>query len=147
VHRENDRRALGRQLKRITVPACHESRSATALLRRYRGGEEIIRLVPRRFRIRKPARRDKFRQSIELFDQCVVELTPALVCGKFLVAVSGRGQRIPTNEHATRTLCLVESQQKVRKADDGPSALATAPNDRLRDTVICAMRERVAVND
>jgi hypothetical protein len=48
---------------------------------------------------------------------------------------------IPANEHGTRTLCLVEPQQEVGKADDGAGALATAPNDRLRNAVICAMRE------
>jgi len=63
------------------------------------------------------------------------------------VPVSGRGQRIPANQHSTRMLCLVKSQQEVGKADEGASALATAPNDGLRKAVICAMRERVAVND
>src|SRR5882757_6884439 len=95
-----------------------------------------------RVRRRKSARGDKFRQSIELLEQCVVELTPALVGGQSLVTVSGHGQRVPANERGTRTLRLVKSQQKVGKADEGASALATAPNDGLRKAVICAMRER-----
>jgi len=113
AHRENDRRIVGCELKRVAVTACHDSRSATALLSRDRGGEEIIRLVARRFRIGKAARSNKFRQNIELFNQCVVKLAFTLIRRKSLVSVSRNSQCIPADKHGARMLLLVEPQQEV----------------------------------
>ena len=54
------------------------------------GGEKIIRLEARRFRILKTAGGNKFRQHLKLLDHGVIELTATLVSRKFLMPI-GRG--------------------------------------------------------
>ena len=47
----------------------------------------------------------------------------------------------------TRPLLVDQPQQEVRKADDRASRLAANPHDRLRQTVVGAVRKGIAVDD
>ena len=71
---------------------------------------------------------------------------PALIGRKPKVPIGRRVQRVPAHQHGARLLGLVEPQQKVRKADDRARALFPVPQDGLRQRVIGAVRERVAVD-
>jgi hypothetical protein len=55
-------------------------------------------------------------------------------------------ERIPADDDCTRLLALVEPQQEVPEADDGAGALVAFAPDRLRQGVIGAMGERVAID-
>src|SRR5258708_1368394 len=72
------------------------------------GCEKVISLITGCFRIRKAARRHEFRQNLELIQQSIVKLTPALVSGKLLVPLSGYLQRVPANNHCPRPFRLTE---------------------------------------
>lgn len=80
-----------------------------------------------------------------MLDQLVVEFPPALVGRERFVSISGLFERVPTDQHGTRALALVEAQQKIGKAEDGTGALVAAPADGLRQRVIGAMREGIPV--
>src|SRR5205814_1739166 len=76
----------------------------------------------------------------ELFEQRVLEHAPGLVRVERLVAVCRHFQRVPGHEHYVRPLALPEPRQHVGDADD------RVPADRLRQRVIGAVGERVAVD-
>ena len=106
-----------------------------------RGRKKIIRLEARRFRILKAACGNKFRKSIKLLKQGVVEFASALVGGKFLMPIGGGFQRIPRDKHGARLLISVEPQQHIGKAENGTSGFAATPQDCFRQGVIGAMGE------
>src|SRR3712207_7534127 len=51
-----------------------------------------------------------------------------------------------SDEHRARLLVLMEPNQKVGEADDGAGSFVAPAQDRLRQSVIGAVRERVAVD-
>ena len=55
-------------------------------------------------------------------------------------------ERVPRDEHGARLLLAVEAQQAIRKAENGAGRLAAAPQDCLRQRVIGAVREGIAVD-
>ncbi len=67
-------------------PLADQRSAAAALLGGDRGGEEIIGLVARRLCVGEAAGGHEFRQRIELLEQSVVELAPALIGRKPLRA-------------------------------------------------------------
>jgi len=69
-----------------------------------------------------------------------LEHAPGLVRVEGLVAVRRHLQRVPGDEHHVRPLALPEPRQHVGDADD------CIPVDRLRQRVIGAVGERVAVD-
>jgi hypothetical protein len=87
------------------------------------------------------------RQHIKLIAQLSVKLTPALIGRKHAVTVGQYIPRIPADQHSSRSLALIQSQQKVSEADDCASAFIATPVDRLGNCVIGAMCKRIAINN
>ena len=146
-HGLQDRRPGARQLERVPVGRRDEHRAARLLLSPYRGAEEVVGLVPRRLRVREPGRRDERGHQRELLEQLVLELPTALVRLERLVAVGRDLERVPGHEHVPRPLVLPQPEEHVGEPEEHvPGAAVRAP-DRLRDRVIRAMREGVAVHD
>src|SRR5438477_655511 len=75
-----------------------------------------------------------------LLEQCRVELASGLGGLERLVPVGRHLERVPADEHRARLFLLPQAHDHVREADDG------VPVDRLRQRVIGAMRERIAVD-
>ena len=112
VLRLQDRRLLADELERVAVAARDEGLASPRLLERDPGREEVVRLVPGRLRGREAHRLDQLRRQVELLEQVVVELAPALVALERLVPVGRHGQRVPGDEHGTRLLLLPEPDEQ-----------------------------------
>ena len=111
--------------------------SATcALLSGDRGGEKVICFEPWGFGVCKSKGGDKFRQDIQLLNQVIVELAPALIGGKHFVTLRRRVQAVPSDNDGARPLIRVESQQEIGEADNGASRLAVAAANGLRQRVV-----------
>jgi hypothetical protein len=130
--RVQDRRPRRGELKRIPIAARHQCRAACTLLSSNCGGEEVVRLVSRGFGVRKPKGGDKFRQDIQLLNQIIIELSPALISGKHFVAFRRRLQGVPADDDRARPLVRVEAQHEVREAEDSARALAVAAANGFR---------------
>jgi hypothetical protein len=87
------------------------------------------------------------RQHFKLIAQLGVKLTSALVGRERMVTVGRHIQRISADQHSPRSLALIHSQQKVCEADDCAPASIAAPADRLGNSVVGAVRKRVAINN
>jgi hypothetical protein len=116
--RVEDRRARRGELKRIPIAARHQCRAAATFLYSNRG-EKVVCLEPWGFGVRKPKRGDKFRQDIQLLNQIILELSPALIGGKHFVAFRRRPQAVPTDDDRAGLFARVKGQQEVREAKDG----------------------------
>ena len=134
------------ELERVAVAARDERRTAALFFRSRGRGEEIVGLVAGTLGVRETEGCNELRQRVELIDQRVVELAPALVVGERRVAIGLRFQRVPCHEHRARLLREIEPQQEIREADDGARLLAAASQDRLRQRVIGAVGEIIAVD-
>ena len=64
--------------------------TACALLRSNGSGEKVVCLKAGGFSICEPKGGDKLRQDIELLDQFLIELPPALIGGKHFVTLCWR---------------------------------------------------------
>jgi hypothetical protein len=109
-------------LKRIPIAACNQRGAACALLGGDRRGEKVIRLEPWGFGVRKPACGNKFRQYVQLLDQILVELSPALIGRKHLAALRRRLQAVPADNDSARLLVCVKAQQEIHEAKDSARA-------------------------
>lgn len=136
TNREKDGRGIGGKLKRITVAAGDEHPSAAPLFHGNRRRQKIIGFVARSLGVPKPACRYEFRQNFKLLDQRVVELTPALIAGQFLVPLGWRFEGVPSHKHGARLFGVVEAEQGIGKADDGACALAPFALNGLGQGVI-----------
>src|SRR5262249_26044420 len=116
------------------------------LLRGDRGGQKVVRLVTRRLRGGETESVHELREQGELLEQLVVELPSALVGRKRLVPVRRHLERIPADDQGPRLLGVPEAQEKVREADEGVRRPALRSSDRLRQRVVGAVGERVAVD-
>ena len=87
------------------------------------------------------------REAATLVEQRVGEDPARLVAGERLVPVRRRLQGVPADDDAARLLCLPEPDEEVREADDRARLLPAGPLDRLRQRVVGAVRQRVAVDD
>jgi hypothetical protein len=56
-------------------------------------------------------------------------------------------QRVPADNHDSRSLGFVESKQLIGKADDRPCPFAVLSTDRLWQSVIGPMSKGVAIDD
>ena len=92
-----DRRAWRGELKGISIAASDYNGAACVLLSGDCGGEKVVCLEPWGFGVRKPKGGDKFGQDVQLLDQVLVELTPALIGGKHFVTLRRRVQAIPSD--------------------------------------------------
>ncbi len=140
-------RPLRGELERVAVAGGDEGGPATPLLVGDGGGKKIVGLETWRLGVRETARGDEARQDAELIDQFGVELTAGLIGLERLVAIGRHVQGIPADQHGPRLFGLVQPQQEIDEANDRAAAQIAAPADRLRQRVIRAMRERVAVDD
>ena len=107
--------------------------------------EEVVGLVSRRLPDRESERLGQHRQDLQLLENPVLELTAGLVGRELLVAVGGRLERVPPDQHRVGLLGIPEAHQEACEADQSVSRAAVAA-DRLRNCVIGAMRQRVAVD-
>src|SRR5262249_54944787 len=74
------------------------------------------------------------------------ELPAALIAGQALVPISRHFERVPGDQHGARLLGLVDPQQEIGEAEQRARRTLLARQDRLRQRVIGAPRERVAVD-
>src|SRR5262249_60333815 len=89
---------------------------------------------------------EKFGNKLKLLDEVVVEVAAALIGRKSLVSVGFRFERIPADEHCARPLGAIELQQAIGETEDRarrPPAIAV---DRLRQRMVGAVREGIAVD-
>ena len=63
------------------------------------------------------------------------------------MAVGRHVERVPADENAVRLLGLPQPLQEVREADERVRRPAAGAANRLRQRVVGAVRERVAVDD
>src|SRR5262249_54899016 len=115
--------------------------------RRDGGGEKIVGLVAGLLGAHEAAGRDKFREDLQLLDQFVVEITAALVRWKQSLAVCRSAKRVPADQYGAGTLALIQPQQEIGEADDGPAAVIAGPPDRFGQGVVGAVGEIVPVDD
>src|SRR5947209_15444313 len=71
----------------------------------------------------------------------------ALIIRKELLPVCRCIKRIPADEHRTRAFALAEPDQEIGEADNRAGAFFALAQNRLRQRVIGAMREGIAVDD
>ena len=102
AHGKKNRDAVGSKLKGIAVAAGNESFATSLLFGGGCGGQKIIRLEARRFRIQKAACRNELGQNIELFEQRIVEFAATLISRKLFMPIGGNLKRIPRNQHRAR---------------------------------------------
>ena len=77
-------------MKGIPIAAGHNGSAARTLLSSNRSGEKVVCLKAGSFSICEPKGGDKLRQDIELLDQFLIELPPALIGGKHFVTLCWR---------------------------------------------------------
>jgi hypothetical protein len=134
--RIEDRCTRRGELKRIPIAARHQCGAACTLLSGNCGGEKVVRLVPRGFGVRKPKRGDKFGQDVQLLNQIIIELSPALISGKHFVAFRRRLQGVPSDNDRARLLIRVEPQQEIGEAEHSARRLAVAATNGFRQCVV-----------
>ena len=145
--RRENRHGLGRKLERIAVRGDDERRPALLLRRRHGRSQEVVRLVARRLAGREAQRAHELGQHRELLEQRGVEHAAALVAVECFVPVRRNLERVPADDDAPRLLRVPEPRQEVREPDDRARRPAARTLDRLRQRVVGAVRQRVAVDD
>jgi len=91
-------------------------------------------------------RPDELGEQVELLEQLRVEDAAALVRGERLAPVRRLADAVPADEHGPRLLHLPEPEQEVREADDRARRQAGRAAHGLRQRVIGAVGEGVAVD-
>ena len=142
LDRLQDRHPVGHELERVAI-RCDDGHRPRP--RPCAGGEEVVGLVPRCLADEESERLRQPRQPSELLEDRGLELAPRLVGGERLVPVRRRLERVPADEHRLRLLGVPEPHEEAREADEGVGRPAVSL-DRLRDRVVGAMGERVAVD-
>ena len=139
--------AIRHELEGVAVRRGHERGPAGRLLGAGSCGEEVVRFVPRLLGRGEADRADEGREHVELLEQLTIEDATALVRRERRVPVRGDVERVPRDEHRARPLVLPQPQEHVREADERVAGAAVRSAHRLRERVVRAMRERVAVDD
>ena len=137
LRRLEDRHAVAHELERVAVGGRDEH---LARPRVRRGGEEVVGLVAGALPDREAERLRERGHQRELLEQRLLEDATGLVRLVRLVAVRRDLERVPADEHGRGPLRLPEAREHVREADD------RVQPDRLRQAVVRAVRERVAVD-
>ena len=138
-----DSHAVADELERVAVGGGDEHGAVPA---RGGGREEVVRLVAVALRGREAERLDERGHGRELLEERLVEHATGLVGGEGLVPVGRRLERVPGDEHRRRLLGVPQPQQVVRDADERIGRPAARAADRLRERVVGAVREVVAVD-
>ena len=115
--------------------------------RRRRRGSRPPR-SPSRLRDGKAHRLEQLRREIELLQQVVVELAAALVARERVVAVGRDGRACPSATSTARGDSSSQSRtSRLPTPTSSPAGPPAGAADRLRQRVVGAVRERVAVDD
>src|SRR3984957_20409115 len=138
-----DGRGGGHKLECITIATRDEHRTKSAFLVCHGGGEKVVGLVAWRLGIRKPDGGDQVVQDLQLIDELVIELTPALVVRKKSLPECRRTERVPADQYRAWLFAVVEAQQEIGEAHDRATASLAGPPDRLRQSVVGAVCEGV----
>jgi len=109
--------------------------------------QEVIGLVAWHLGVGEATGGDEVGQNFKLVDQLSIEFAPALVVRESAVPVGGLVQRIPSDQHRSGLLGLIEAQQEIGEAKNRAATPVATPSDGLGQPVIGAMRKRVAVDD
>jgi hypothetical protein len=134
------------ELKRVAVAGRDQHPPAPLFLADCGGGEEIVGLVAGAARIGEAAGGDEFGDDRELLDDLIVEFAPALIGRKGFVPVGLFLQRVPGDNDGARLLVAMEPQQQIGEAENGAGRPLALALDRLRQGVIGAVSERIAVD-
>src|SRR5439155_26344499 len=108
--------------------------------------EKVVGLVALALRSDEAERTDELRKKVELLEQLVIELAPTLVPREELMPVRGHEERVPPDDGGARPLRLPEAHEEVREPDEGVARLALGPPHRLRQCVVRAVGEGIAVD-
>ena len=146
-HRLEYCRRIRNQLEGVAVTARHNGGPVASLLAGDGGREKVIGLVAGSFRAGETAGSHELWQDIELINQSRIELAPTLVGCQRPVTIRRCIERIPADQHRSGLLGLEKPQQEIRESHDCAAAHIAAPTYGLRECVIGAMCERVAVDD
>src|SRR5215472_12251446 len=73
-------------------------------------------------------------------------MTAALVTRKQTLTKGGRAKCIPTNQNCARLLGFEQAKQKIGEAHDGAATAVTRPPDGFWQSVVGAVRKRIAVD-
>src|ERR1700722_3786279 len=143
----HDGRGGGRKLECITIATRDEHRAKSAFLVCHGGGEKVVGLVAWRLGIRKPDSGDQVGQDLQLIDELVIKMTPALVGRKKSLPECRRTERVPADQYRAWLFTVIEAQQEIGKARDRATAAVAGPPYRFRQIVVGAVPEGVTVND
>src|SRR5262249_43158784 len=125
-----------------------ERAAAATVLLRHGGAQEVVRLETGLLAVHDPGRSNEDGEQVELLEQVVVEDATCLVARQEPVPVGRLADRVPADDDSSWRLCLPETEQhrgEPRKRI--PGATVAAPIRRRWERVVCAVRERVAVDD
>jgi hypothetical protein len=92
-------RGGGRELECITITTGDERRAEAAFLVGHGCSEKIVSFVAWRLRIREAGGADQVGQDLQLIDQLLIELTPALIGRKKSLPECRRAERVPADQH------------------------------------------------
>ena len=95
----------------------------------------------------KPNERDELGEKGKLLEELGVELASRLVRVERLVPVGRHLEGVPGDENGARFLRLPQADEHVGEADERAGRAAVGAADRLRQRVVRAVGERVAVDD
>src|SRR5207244_9476600 len=141
-----DRRQLRGELEGVTVGRGDDRRAAASLLRLGRRRQEVVGLVAGSLGDGEAAGTAELGQQRQLLEQGGVEVAAALVAGEGSVPIGWLVERVPGHDHGARPFRLPEAKQHVREPDDRPRRSTADARDRLRERVVGAVSERVAVD-
>src|SRR5581483_7435880 len=134
------------ELERVSIGGGDDDRAAARFLLGGGGGQEVVGLVPGLLRRREAERAHELREELELLEDLRIEDATALVGGERLEPVGRLADTVPADEDGARPLRLPQPQEEVRKADERARRKPGCAPQRLRQRVVGAVRERVAVD-
>src|SRR5206468_10741866 len=143
TYRLHDGSGVRGELKGIAITACDDDGAAAPLLCGNRGGKKVVSLVTRRLGVGKSAGAYQLGQVIKLFEQLAVDCATTLIVRQEPMTVCRRLNRIPADEHRSRLLACIETQEIIRETDHGAAASVAASPNRFRQRVIGAVGERI----
>jgi len=95
-------------LKGVAIAARHQHTSFASPLCGDRRSKKVIGFVTRCLGVGKPAGCDEVRESVQLFEQRIVEVPSALISRKLPMPVSQDIECVPGDEHGARAFGLIE---------------------------------------